>query len=115
MREEIQVQILFHLPESVSAVFHFGEIIEGSGGGEEAAFLLIWVAATEEIGEAVELDVGAGFHDAFGSGGGESFEAMEAETQSLVVEDERFASRVENGDGFGADAATAGVAQKGRN
>jgi len=115
LREEIQGQIFFYLPESVSTVFHFGEIIEGSGGGEEATFLLIWLAATEEIGEAVELVVGAGFHDAFGSGGGESFETMEAETQSLIVEDECFASGVENGDGFGADAATAGVAQKGRN
>ena len=70
---------LLHLPQGISAVFHFGEVVEGAGGGEKAAFFLVGLGAAEEVGEAGELGMGAGFHDAFGRGGGESFEAVQAE------------------------------------
>jgi hypothetical protein len=94
-------------------VFHFGEIIEGSGGGEEAALLSVRVHAAEEVGKAGELGMGAGVHEPFGGGGGEVFEALEAETECLVVEDEGFAGRMENGDWFGPNAVPAGVTEEG--
>ena len=79
-------------------MFHFGEIIEGSGGGEEAALLSVRVHAAEEVGKAGELGMGAGVHEAFGGGGGEVFEALETETECLIIEDEGFPGRMKNGD-----------------
>lgn len=110
--EEIFLRVHLHLPEAVPSVFYFGEIIEGSGGGEETTLLSIGLHAAEEVGKTGELGMGAGVHEASGGGGGEVFEALEAEAEGLVVEDEGFSGRMENGDWSGPDAMPAGVTEE---
>lgn len=55
--EEVVVLRFFNLPEGIAAVVDLWEVVEGAGGGEEAAFFLIEWDAFPEVVEGGKLGV----------------------------------------------------------
>jgi len=105
--------IFFHHPEGGAAVGDVGEVVEGSGGGEELAFLSIRAHAGEKVGEGLELALRTLVEEVVDSGLGKAFEPLEAEAEEVVVEDGGFILGMEQGNGLGFDAVAFGILEEG--
>jgi len=71
----------FGLPEGVAAVLDFGEVVEGTRGGEEAPLFVVGTDAAEEVGEGFEGVIITFGDDALGGGFFEAFETVETEAE----------------------------------